>query len=169
MRPRNKMFCTFCKRKNHSTENCYSRKRQEEKLNETETGLKSAYAITSQTNDTSRIIPTITITAPDNSATTYADTKEQDPSTQQNTTTQKLGQNEVSKEVNSISNLQEETHEEINVNTSVTSCLYLTSSVYNYTSKFLIYTGSPYSVLSKICLINSRRKKICKCKVIIPD
>ena len=149
VRPRNKMFCTFCKRKNHSTENCYSRKRQEEKLNETETGLKSAYAITSRTNDTGRIIPTITITAPDNSATTYADTKEQDPSTQQNTTTQKLGQNEVSKEVNSISNLQEETHEEINVNTSVTSCLYLTSSVYNYTSKFLIDTDSPYSILSK--------------------
>ena len=89
----------------------------------------SAYAVTSQTNDTSRIIPTITIIAPHNSATAYADTKEQDPSTQQNATTLNLRQNEDSKEVSSFSNLQEETREEINVNTSVTSCLYLTSSV----------------------------------------
>ena len=85
-----------------------------------ETGSKSAYAITSQTNSTSRIIPTVTITAPDNSADPYADTRE-DPNTQYNAGVQIVEQSEVSQEAKPISNLQEDTHAEINVNTPVTS------------------------------------------------
>lgn len=165
-----KTFCSYCKRTNHTIDKCWIRQNDEKRQSEQKTDAKSAYAITSQPNVTSSIIPTIIVTAPVvdniNVDPLYKETKNQENNAEsptkinpeQNT---KMQVNE-KKNVLSVSNLNETFHEEINVNTSVTSCLYLQAKLSSRQSKFLLDTGSPYSILSKQVYEQLEETVICK-------
>ena len=149
-----KMYCSYCHRTNHNIESCYFRKNSESNIKDKEIEPESSYAITSNSSGISQTIPTITITPStdnkdiannlDKNDTTYyencPETKTPDLLTN--------SQNNHKNEVNPISSLQQNVQDEVSVNTSPTSCLYLQATVKNQASNFLIDTGSPYSIMS---------------------
>lgn len=146
-----KTYCSYCKRTSHTIKDCYLRKRNDRVANDKRTESKSAYAITSKPDSKFQIIPTITITAPDDHKSNECSNKQhEDAAHNVNMCTGKNAQKDEDNrsEEKSISNLQVESHEEIELNTTFTSCLYLQADVCNQTCKFLIDTGSPYSIMS---------------------
>ena len=55
----------IAKRKRHTIKDCYFRKRNGREASDKRTDPKSAYAITAKADSNCQIIPTITISAPD--------------------------------------------------------------------------------------------------------
>ena len=107
VRPKPKVYCTYCKRDNHSFEDCWSRRsprRRGGNSKETDTGSKSTYVITSQTFKRSKRVPSITITPPDTSFYPTADTVEQDLGTPESISNHNPMQTEDSNESHSSSN-----------------------------------------------------------------
>ena len=60
----------------------------------------------------------------------------------------KPSQNANSRDSTTVLNMTDNISEEINVNTSLNSCLYLHADLLSTNSKLLLDTGSPYSILS---------------------
>ena len=145
-------YCSYCKRKSHTIKDCYVRKHNGRDASDKRTEPKSAHAITSKADNKCQIIPTITITAPDDHKSNECSNKQhEDAAHNVNICTGKNAQTHEDKnrsDEKSISNLQEESHKEIELNTTFTSCLYLQADVCNQTCKFPIDTGSPYSIRS---------------------
>ncbi|MCG8111917.1 MAG: retropepsin-like domain-containing protein [Candidatus Thiodiazotropha endolucinida] len=155
-RSRRNLYCAYCKRTNHTIDECYSRQRKNKNVNEKDKDEKSAYVITPPDETNSRIIPTITITpavdivSADDTNRDYQTISNKHITENVKNENAPVGQKKSSSDNDptSVSNLQNDS-EEIRVNTSVSTCLYLQANAFNQNSKFLLDTGSPYSILSK--------------------
>ena len=152
---KSKMYCSYCQRTNHNIESCYFRKNSESNIKDKEIEPESSFAITSKSSGISQTIPTITITPSTDNIDIANNLEKNDTTYYENCPEVKTpdlltnSQDNHKNEVNSISSLQQNVQNEVSVNTSPTSCLYLQAIVQNKTSKFLIDTGSPYSIMSK--------------------
>ena len=149
------MYCSYCQRTNHNIESCYFRKNSESNIKDKEIEPESSFAITSKSSGISQTIPTISITPSTDNIDIANNLEKNDTTYYENCPEVKTpdlltnSQDNHKNEVNSISSLQQNVQNEVSVNTSPTSCLYLQAIVQNKTSKFLIDTGSPYSIMSK--------------------
>ena len=121
--------CSYCKRKSHTIKDCYFRKHNGRDANDRRTEPKSANVITSKADSKCQIIPTITITAPDDHRSNECSNKQhEDAAHNVNMFTGKNAQTHEDKnrsEEKSITNLQEDNHKEIELNIAFISCLYL--------------------------------------------
>ena len=145
-------YCSYCKRKSHTIKDCYFRKHNGRDASDKRIEPKSAYSITSKVDSKCQIIPTITITAPDDHKSNECSNKQhEDAAHNVNMCTGKNASTHEDKnrsEEKSISISQKDSHEEIELKAAFTSCLYLQADVCNQTCKFLIDTGSTYSIMS---------------------
>ena len=141
-----RMFCTYCKRRNHTVDNCFIRQYDEKNKADKDEKSQPSYAITSQASDINCPIPTIIITpseAPDCNSQAKSENQRKE-----NINQTKTRQNANSRDSTTVLNMTDNISEEINVNTSLNSCLYLHADLLSTNSKLLLDTGSPYSILS---------------------
>ena len=135
-------FCSYCKKWFHTIDECRKRQYNERRKTESQTDASNkdtAYVITSHTESAS--IPSIIITPADSSESVISpDEVIPRPSIDKGFDSQPPTQ--------ATTNNINENKTEIKDNLSTNSCLYLRTEMFDIQSKFLLDTGSPYSILS---------------------
>ena len=147
---KSKIFCSYCKRTNHTVDKCRIRQSDNKRQDKETTNVKSAYAITTQSSIT-RNNPAITVTAPiDIVKELHLNETGRSKNVDEGQNKRNNERNENSQEnfISSIADSSQSVREEVKVNTTVTSCLYIQIQLMNVKCKFLLDTGSPYSILS---------------------
>ena len=132
-------FCNYCKRRNHTIEECRTRQYKERREAEKQTAQpksNTAYVITPQDSH---------ITTPD-----IVITPVHDPEPQQ-----VPGTETTENPIKQDNTVNESIHEhllnpvEMKADIAATSCLYIVSEMFDTNVKLLVDTGSPYSILSQ--------------------
>ncbi|MBV2113416.1 MAG: hypothetical protein KUF82_20885, partial [Candidatus Thiodiazotropha sp. (ex Ctena orbiculata)] len=135
-------FCSYCKKWYHSIEECRKRQYNERRKTESQkdaVNKDTAYVITSHAQSIS--IPSIVITPADSSEIVISP----DELTSQSSFDDKFDKQS---ETQAVTNNINESETEVKVNLGTNSCLYLQTEMFDMQSKFLLDTGSPYSILS---------------------
>ena len=143
-------FCHYCKRENHTMDECRKRKAKERRLAESQTthNNDTSYVITPQVQPLP--IPEIVITPSSDVLEQFTETIDQSNQNIRNNQNQKADICVTGEKLYSpviTSQIYDENHE-IKADIAATSCLYVEAELLQTDLKLLVDTGSPYSILS---------------------